>query len=353
MKAILLAGGKGTRLRPLTLKTPKPVVPIFDRPFLAYQLEALAQISEIDEVILSLNYQPDRIEDSLRDDKSFPFRIRYVVEPAPLGTAGAVRYAKQYLDDSILVFNGDVLAQLDLADVIYKHRQQKARATIVLTQINDPAAYGLVETDSEGNVKRFIEKPEPGHIASDTINAGIYVLELDTLDRIPENTNWSLERSFFPSLIKNKEKFHAYISHGYWIDIGTPEKYRQIHWDIMNRQFDVHPFRSSEIDQVVLSPSANISETVEFIGPCFVGENVTVESGAKIGPYAVINRNCKIHEGAVLEHSIIWPHTEIGSHTVLRNLIIGHACKIGNNSEPKEGTILEDESSIGDPVITF
>ena len=206
MKAILLVGGKGTRLRPLTLKTPKPVVPIFDRPFLAYQLEALAQISEIDEVILSLNYQPDRIEDSLKADESFPFKIRYVVEPAPLGTAGAVRYAKQYIDDSILVFNGDVLAQLDLADVLDKHRQQDARATIVLTQIDDPAAYGLVETDLEGNVKCFLEKPEPGHIASNTINAGIYVLESDTLDRIPENTNWSLERSFFPSLIKNKEK---------------------------------------------------------------------------------------------------------------------------------------------------
>ena len=351
MKAILLVGGKGTRLRPLTLKTPKPVVPIFDRPFLAYQLEALAQISEIDEVILSLNYQPDRIEDSLKADESFPFKIRYVVEPTPLGTAGAVRYAKQYIDDSILVFNGDVLAQLDLADVLDKHRQQDARATIVLTQIDDPAAYGLVETDLEGNVKCFLEKPEPGHIASNTINAGIYVLESDTLDRIPENTNWSLERSFFPSLIKNKEKFQAYISHGYWIDIGTPEKYRQIHWDIMDRQFDVQPFRSSEADQVVLSPSANISETAQFIGPCFIGENV--ESGAKIGPYAVINRNCKIHEGAVLEHSIIWPHTTIGSRTVLRHLIVGHACKIGNDIEPIKGTIIEDESSIGGPAITF
>ena len=353
MKAILLVGGIGTRLRPLTLKTPKPVVPIFDRPFLAYQLEALAQISEIDEVILSLNYRPDRIEDSLRAEESFPFKIRYVVEPTPLGTAGAVRYAKQYIDDSILVFNGDVLAQLDLADVLDKHRQQNARATIVLTQIDDPTAYGLVETDFEGNVKRFLEKPESSHIASNTINAGIYVLESDTLDRIPENTNWSLERSFFPSLIKNKEKFQAYISHGYWIDIGTPEKYRQIHWDIMDRQFDVQPFRSSEINHVVLSPSANISEAAQFIGPCFIGENVTVESGAKIGPYAVINRNCKIHEGAVLKHSIIWPHTEIGSRTVLRHLIIGHACKIGNDIEPKEGTIIEDESSIGGPSITF
>jgi NDP-sugar pyrophosphorylase family protein len=353
MKAILLVGGKGTRLRPLTLKTPKPVVPIFDRPFLAYQLESLAQISEINEVILSLNYQPNRIEDSLRDHESFPFKIRYVVEPAPLGTAGAVRYAKQYIDDSILVFNGDVLAQLDLADVLNKHRQQNARATIVLTQIDDPAAYGLVETDPEGNVKCFLEKPDPSQITSNTINAGIYVIESDTLNRIPENTTWSLERNFFPSLIENKEKFQAYISGGYWIDIGTPEKYRQIHWDIMDRQFNAPPFHSSEIDQVVLSPSANISKTAEIIGPCFIGENVTVESGAKIGPYAVINRNCKIHEGAVIKHSIIWSHTEIGSRTVLRNLIIGHACKIGKNIEPAEGAIIEDESSIGGSVITF
>jgi len=224
MKAILLAGGKGTRLRPLTVHTPKPIVPIFDRPFLHYQLDLLKQVPEIDEVILSLNYQPRRIEEVFGDGGESGIAIRYVVEPAPLGTAGAVRYAGESLRESIVVFNGDVLTQVDLAAVIALHRERKARATIVLTPVDNPTAYGLVETDARGNILQFLEKPNADEITCDTINAGIYVLEPDTFDRIPKDTPWSIERSFFPSLIERKETFVAYLYRGYWIDIGTPEK---------------------------------------------------------------------------------------------------------------------------------
>ena len=185
MKAILLAGGKGTRLRPLTIHTPKPIVPIFERPFLHYQLDLLKQVPEIDEVVLSLNYQPRRIEEIFGDGSNIGMGIKYVVEPAPLGTAGAIRYAGESLRESVVVFNGDVLTQVDLASVIRLHRERKARATIVLTPVDNPSAYGLVETDDEGNVRRFLEKPKPDEITCDTINAGIYVLEPDTFDRIP------------------------------------------------------------------------------------------------------------------------------------------------------------------------
>src|SRR5689334_15906836 len=190
MKAILLAGGKGTRLRPLTIHTPKPIVPIFERPFLHYQLDLLKQVPEIDEVILSLNYQPRRIEEIFGDGGDTGLALRYVVEPQPLGTAGAVRYAGESLRESIVVFNGDVLTEVDLRAVIALHRERKARATIVLTPVENPAAYGLVETDSQGNVRRFLEKPKPDEITCDTINAGIYVLEPDTFDRIPKDTAW-------------------------------------------------------------------------------------------------------------------------------------------------------------------
>src|SRR5438876_730998 len=185
MKAILLAGGKGTRLRPLTIHTPKPIVPIFDRPFLHYQLDLLKQVPEIDEVILSLNYQPRRIEEIFGAGDSAGIAIRYVVEPAPLGTAGAVRYAGESLHESVVVFNGDVLTEVDLTAVIALHRARKARATIVLTPVENPSAYGLVETDAEGNIRRFLEKPKADEITCNTINAGIYVLEPDTFDRIP------------------------------------------------------------------------------------------------------------------------------------------------------------------------
>ena len=237
MKAILLAGGKGTRLRPLTIHTPKPIVPILERPFLHYQLDLLKQVPEIDEVILSLNYQPRRIEEIFGDGSDAGVNIRYVVEPAPLGTAGAVRYAGESLHESVVVFNGDVLTNIDLAAVIALHRERKAKATIVLTPVENPSAYGLVETDADGNIRRFLEKPNADEITCDTINAGIYVLEPDTFDRIPKDTPWSIERSFFPSLIERERNLHRGTHRGYWIDIGTPEKYMQVHRDIMDRRY--------------------------------------------------------------------------------------------------------------------
>src|SRR6187431_1717054 len=211
MKAILLAGGKGTRLRPLTIHTPKPIVPIFDRPFLHYQLDLLKQVPEIDEVILSLNYQPRRIEEIFGDGSNIGIKIRYVVEPAPLGTAGAIKYAGDQLTESVVVFNGDVLTQIDLGAVLRLHRERKAKATIVLTPVENPRAYGLVETDASSNIQRFLEKPGEDEITCNTINAGIYVLEPETFERIPKDTAWSIERSFFPSLIERGETFVAYV----------------------------------------------------------------------------------------------------------------------------------------------
>src|SRR5215813_7220739 len=166
MKAILLAGGKGTRLRPLTLHTPKPIVPILGRPFLYYQIDLLKQVPEIDEVILSLNYQPRRIEEIFGNGDGLGIKIRYVVEPAPLGTGGAVKYAGDNLTESVVVFNGDVLTEIDLAAVIRLHRERHARATIVLTPVDNPTAYGLVETDPDGNIRRFLEKPSADEITT-------------------------------------------------------------------------------------------------------------------------------------------------------------------------------------------
>src|SRR4249919_2937669 len=277
MKAILLAGGKGTRLRPLTIHTPKPIVPIFDRPFLQFQLDLLKQIPEIDEVILSLNYQPRRIEEICGEGEGLGIRVRYVVEPAPLGTGGAVRYAGDSLTESVVVFNGDVLTQVDLAAVLRLHRERKAKATIVLTPVENPRAYGLVETDGNGNIQRFLEKPGDDEITCNTINAGIYVLEPETFSRIPKDTAWSIERSFFPSLIENRETFVAYVYDGYWIDIGTPAKYMQVHQDIMDGRYAAPPFNGSPSAWV--SPDARVEEGVEIIGPCFVDEGAVIKKG--------------------------------------------------------------------------
>jgi mannose-1-phosphate guanylyltransferase len=347
MKAILLAGGKGTRLRPLTIHTPKPIVPIFDRPFLHYQLDLLRQVSGIDEVVLSLNYQPRRIEEIFGDGSESGLAIRYVVEPEPLGTAGAVRYAGESLHESVVVFNGDVLTQVDLNAVIALHRERKARATIVLTPVENPTAYGLVETDAQGNIQRFLEKPNPDEITCNTINAGIYVLEPDTFDRIPKNMPWSIERSFFPSLIERGETFVAYISNGYWIDIGTPEKYMQVHRDIMDGRYRAAPFAGSASTTWV-HPSARIDEGVTLEGPCFIDEGVTVRTGARIGAYSVIGRQCWVEEHATLERAIVWPNTRVSQDAVLRRSIVGRHCHIGRNAFVEDGVVLGDKSVVTD-----
>ncbi len=347
MKAILLAGGKGTRLRPLTIHTPKPIVPIFNRPFLHYQLDLLKQVPEIDEVILSLNYQPRRIEEIFGDGGDSGVAIRYVVEPAPLGTAGAIRYAGDALRESVVVFNGDVLTGLDLGAVIALHRERRARATIVLTPVENPAAYGLVESDAAGNIQRFLEKPSADEITCNTINAGIYVLEPDTFDRIPREVPWSIERSFFPSLIERGETFVAYVDRGYWIDIGTPEKYMQVHADIMDGRYRMPPFTAGPATCWV-SPDARVEDGAVLEGPCFVDEGAIVKAGARIGPYTVIGRQVHVEEHAQLDHAIVWANTRISQEAVVRGSILGRHCHVGRSAVIADGVVLGDKSVVTD-----
>ncbi|HET9569500.1 MAG TPA: NDP-sugar synthase [Vicinamibacterales bacterium] len=348
MKAILLAGGKGTRLRPLTIHTPKPIVPIFNRAFLHYQLDLLKQVPEIDEVILSLNYQPRRIEEVFGDGADLGIKIRYVVEPVPLGTAGAIKYAGDKLTESVVVFNGDVMTQLDLAAVIRMHRERQARATIVLTPVDNPSAYGLVETDGQSNIKRFIEKPKPEEITTNHINAGIYVLEPDTFDRIPSEVPWSIERSYFPSLIERNETFVAYIYNGYWIDIGTPEKYVQVHHDIMDGRFVAPPFAGLTSPRRCIAPDVRIEDGATIEDPVFIDEGVLVKAGARLGPYAVLGRQTQVEEEAIIERAIVWPNCRIGSQSSIADAVLGRQCHIGRNVSLNSGAVLGDKTTLTD-----
>jgi len=298
-------------------------------------------------VILSLNYQPRRIEEIFGDGSAAGLNIRYVVEPEPLGTAGAVRYAGESLHESVVVFNGDVLTQVDLASVIALHRSRKAKATIVLTPVENPSAYGLVETDSAGNIQRFLEKPKPEEITCDTINAGIYVLEPDTFDRIPKDTPWSIERSFFPSLIERSESFVAYVYRGYWIDIGTPEKYMQVHRDIMDGRYRAAPF-AGETSAAWVSPDARVDEGVTLEGPCFIDADAVVKAGARIGPYSVIGRHCHIEEHAVIDRAIVWANSRISQDAIVRRSILGRHCHIGRSVVIEHGVVLGDKSVVTD-----
>jgi NDP-sugar pyrophosphorylase family protein len=344
MKAILLAGGKGTRLRPLTIHTPKPIVPIFDRPFLTYQIDLLKQVPEIDEVILSLNYQPRRIEEIFGDGAGTGVRIRYVVEPAPLGTGGAIRFAAQGITDTIVVFNGDVMTSVDVKSVVAMHRERAAKATIVLTPVDNPSAYGLVETETDGSVRRFLEKPGADEITCDTINAGIYVLEPDTFDRIPRDVSYSIERAYFPSLVERREPFVAYVDRGYWIDIGTPEKYIQVHRDMFDGRFAGGLFAEADRHEPMVSPEARVEDGTRLVAPCFIDNGAQVKAGAVVGPYAVIGRNVIIEEEAQVTNSIIWPNSRIGQHAAVDGAILARNCHVARYVTLSGQAVLGDKT---------
>src|SRR2546430_16611046 len=241
MQALILAGGKGTRLRPLTVYTPKPIVPICNRPFLLYQIDTLRRAGVTD-ITLSLSYQPEKIEQKLSDGSKYAEKLKYTVEPQPMGTAGAYKFAEDLIREPTVVFNGDILTDLDLKAVIREHSEHRATATIVLTQVANPSAYGLVETEQDGRIRRFLEKPKADEITCNTINAGTYILEPRVLDMIPSGENHSFEYGLFPELLKLEETFFAHVpTRTYWIDIGTPARYLPVHQDLLgNRVGRIH-----------------------------------------------------------------------------------------------------------------
>jgi NDP-sugar pyrophosphorylase family protein len=346
MKAVILAGGEGTRLRPLTLAIPKPVVPVVDRPFLRHQLDLLGHVG-VDDVILSLAYRPERIQDVFGDGAAFGKRIRYVVEDTPLGTGGAVKNAEALLDETTIVFNGDVLTDVDLPRVIEEHRASGAAATLVLTPVPNPSAYGLVETDASSRVRRFVEKPEPSQITTDTINAGIYVLDTSTLSLMPAGVNHSIERAFFPTLLARGDLVRAHVHRGYWIDIGTPEKYIQVHRDILRGRFPVVP-AGREADGGWVHETARIDPEASLEGPFYAGPGAQVAAGAALGPDAVLVSNAVVEAGARVRDSVVWHGCRIGSGAEVEGALLGPGVIVGRNSRVRPGSVLGEGTVISD-----
>jgi len=342
MQALILAGGKGTRLRPLTVYTPKPIVPVLNQPFLLYQIEILRRAG-VKDITLSLNYQPDKIEHQLGDGSNYGVNLRYVTEPSPMGTGGAYKYAADQIRETTVVFNGDVLTDLDVFKVIGFHQQKKAQATIVLTPVENPSAYGLVETAPDGVVLRFLEKPTPEELAdltTDNINAGIYILEPGVLDLIPEGENTSFEYNVFPELLKRRKEFYAFVMNGnYWRDIGTPTSYLQAHHDFLSGK--IKGFKIGKSGEADIATAAIVDKT------SVLGEGCIVKPYAKI-INSVIGAGVHIEEKAVVENSVIWAHSRISHAAQIRGAIVGRSCHIGRNASVSGGAVLGDKSSLTD-----
>jgi NDP-sugar pyrophosphorylase family protein len=339
MQALILAGGKGTRLRPLTMHTPKPIVPIANRPFLLYQLELLRR-ADVRDVILSLSYQPQKIEDKLGDGTDYDVRISYTVEALPLGTAGAYRHAAGLIRETTVVFNGDVLTDIDLNEVIRLHRERGAAATIVLTPVPNPTAYGLVETDGESRVRRFLEKPKLEEVTCDTINAGIYILEPHILDYIPEGEPFMFEYGVFPQLLEKREPFYGHIWRGYWRDIGTSVSYQQANMDVLEGRVNLLESLPAERGEK-FDPAAEIDST------SIVDPTCTIKSGAQI-INSVVSRNCYIEERARIENSVVRSGSRIGAGATLSGAVVGKSCHIGRAVTVGASAVLGDKTVLTD-----
>jgi mannose-1-phosphate guanylyltransferase len=340
MKGLILAGGKGTRLRPLTINTPKPVVPVANSPFLLYQID-LMRSAGINEIILSLSYQPRKIEDLLKDGADYGVWIRYAVEGTPLGTGGAFKNAEAHIDSSTVVFNGDVLTDIDLAAVVAHHRAKQAVATIVLTPVENPSAYGLVETGPDGWIQRFIEKPGPDEITCNTINAGIYVLEPSVLKYMPKGEPYSFERGLFPTLLEHKEPVMSFVFDKYWIDIGTPQKYLEVHQDILSRKFVSPRVGKSMVDRSALPPGAFVDEK------SIVDQDVTIREGVRI-ENSVIGKNCKIDAGVHIVDSVLWSANTVDADARINGSLVGKGCYIGRSATLRPGVVLGDKTVVTD-----
>jgi mannose-1-phosphate guanylyltransferase len=343
MQALILAGGKGTRLRPLTVYTPKPIVPILNRPLLTYQLDLLARAG-ISDITLSLSYQPDKIEDMLGDGSDFGVHLRYLTEPSPMGTAGAYKFAAGAIRETTVVFNGDILTDVDIAEVVAGHKSRKADATIVLAPVEDPSKFGLVETGKNSEVLRFLEKPSPETLAEtklNTINAGIYVLEPGVLKLIPEGENSSFEYDVFPSIIKSRRPFFAHVLDAeYWRDLGTPSNYLAANLDFLSGKISQ---RTTDAENV----SNDRATTADIDRNSVVGEGCVIKPHARI-VNSVLGPGVHVDEKASISNSVIWAHTRVSAAAEIDGAVIGRSCYIGRNTSVSAGAVLGDKTMLPD-----
>ena len=345
MKAVILVGGLGTRLRPLTCNTPKPMIPIVNKPFIEHMLERLRD-QGIDEAILAVQYLADRFREALGDGSRLGLKVHIVEEPEARGTAGAVKNVEHMLNGSTYVFNGDVMTDLDLRAMLDFHREHKSKLTIALTSVEDPTAYGLVETNATHQISRFLEKPRPEEITTNMINAGTYIIEPEVLRYAPQDQFYMFERGLFPTMLQEHERMFGYPSHCYWTDIGKPQTYLEVHHDMLMGKLQ-HAFQGEQIaERVWAEGEVTIDSTAQVIGPVVLGAGVTIGAGAQIVGPTVIGANCIIGKGARIEGAVIGSDNRIGEGAVLHTCMIGRNNQIGACTHVLDGAIVSDNCTV-------
>jgi mannose-1-phosphate guanylyltransferase len=348
MQAVILVGGQGTRLRPLTSTMPKPVVRLVDRPFIAYMLEWLRGHG-VEDVIMSCGFLAGGVRSVLGDGTQMGLRLRFVEEPDPRGTAGALKLAEPLLDERFLVLNGDILTDIDLGAQIAQHEASGARATLALVPVADPSAYGLVILREDRSVREFMEKPsspsgdDADSVEGNLISAGAYVLEREILELVPADRNVSIETEVWPRLVD--DGLYGFPSEGYWLDIGTPARYLQGTFDIMEGNVDTAVRARLGEDWLAIEEPALARGRV--VPPAVLERGVRIAEGAQVGSLAVLAEDVTVGAGSRIERAVVLAGTQIGAGCELRDCILAGGCSVGDETSITGGAVLGEGVKVG------
>ncbi|OHD68759.1 MAG: hypothetical protein A2W19_10870 [Spirochaetes bacterium RBG_16_49_21] len=346
-KAIIMAGGEGTRLRPLTCNRPKPMVPIVNKPVIEHVINLLRR-HEIREIVISLFYLPENVQNYFGDGSEWDVNITYSIEETPLGTAGGVKEAAGEINDTIVVLSGDGIIDFNITEILEYHEKRKSPFTIVLKRVNKPTEFGIVIADEQGRIERFLEKPSWGEIFSDTANTGLYVIDPEIIRTyIPAGQKFDFSLELFPLLQNNKIPLYGYIAEGYWSDIGNLTAYTEVHKDILNGLVKID-FPGKKIAQNIwVGKDVEIHPGAQIKGPVVIGNFVRIKEGAEVSEFSVIGDNCIIEKKASIRKTVILHSTIIGPECELRGAVIGKRCVLEQHVSVYEGSIISDDCRIG------
>jgi mannose-1-phosphate guanylyltransferase / phosphomannomutase len=350
VKAVIMAGGEGTRLRPLTSNAPKPMLPLVNEPMMEHIVRLLRHHG-FDEIVVTVAFMANHIRTYFGDGSDFGVRMVYATEETPLGTAGSVRNAMDELDERFLVISGDVLTDLDLSALMKFHEEKAALATIGLVRVDNPLEFGIVITRDDGSIERFLEKPSWGQVFSDTINAGIFVLEPEIFEHIEADRSVDFSSEVFPALLAAKAPIFGCIGEGYWEDVGTLEAYLGAHKDILDGRvrLDIPGFEVG--DGVHIGEGAEIHPEARVDGPAVIGENCRIEAGVRLGPYTVLGTNVRVRANTDLERVVIHDNSYLGEGVRLRGTTVGRSCDLRGGVRGEEGVVLGDECFVGEHAV--
>jgi mannose-1-phosphate guanylyltransferase/phosphomannomutase len=346
MKAVIMAGGEGTRLRPLTSNCPKPMLPVANLPMMEHIVNLLRGHGVTD-IVVTVAYLANQIRTYFGDGSEFGVKITYATEEQPLGTAGSVRNAAEHLDERFLVISGDVLTDIDLEAIVAFHDEKQALATIGLVAVENPLEFGIVITNDDGTIDRFLEKPTWGQVFSDTINTGIFVLEPEIFDYIPEGRPVDFSSEVFPAVLADGKALYGAVAEGYWEDVGTLESYVSAHKDVMDARVQVTVPGFALNQGVWLGEGAQLHPDATVDGFAVIGENCRIEAGARIGDYAVLGRNVRVRAGADIERSVVYENTYLAEGVTLRGAIVGRSSDLRRGARCDDGSVIGDECFIG------